>query len=66
MKPGAVLVTDNVFQEGDLLESRFAVKRRDRTIHKRMRAYLEAVKNHENLETSIVPLGDGITISIKK
>ena len=66
MKKGAVLITDNVLQEGDLLESRFVVERRDRTIHKRMREYLEVVKNHEELETSIVPIGDGITISVKK
>ncbi|MCR5738124.1 MAG: O-methyltransferase [Eubacterium sp.] len=66
MKPGAVLVTDNILQEGDLIESRFTVKRRDRTIHKRMREYLEVVKNHPELETSIVPIGDGITISVKK
>lgn len=66
MKKGAVLITDNVLQEGDIIESRFVVERRDRTIHKRMREYLEAVKNHEELETSIVPIGDGITISVKK
>lgn len=66
MKKGAVLITDNVLQEGDLIESRFVVERRDRTIHKRMREYLEVVKNHEKLETSIVPIGDGITISVKK
>jgi predicted O-methyltransferase YrrM len=66
MKSGAVLVTDNILQEGDLIESRFTVKRRDRTIHKRMREYLEAVKNHPDLETSIVPIGDGITMSIKR
>ena len=58
MKPGAVLITDNILQEGDLIESRFAVTRRDRTIHKRMREYLEVVKNHPKLETSIIPLGD--------
>lgn len=66
MKKGAVLITDNVLQEGDLIESRFVVERRDRTIHKRMREYLEVVKNYEELETSIVPIGDGITISVKK
>ena len=66
MKKGAVLVTDNILQEGDLVQSKFVVRRRDRTIHKRMREYLEVVKNHPKLETSIVPIGDGITISVKK
>lgn len=66
MKDGAVLITDNVLQEGDLIESKYVVRRRDRTIHKRMREYLEVVKSHPELETSIVPIGDGITVSVKK
>ncbi len=66
MKKGAVLITDNVLQEGDLIESKYVVRRRDRTIHKRMREYLEVVKNSKDLETSIVPIGDGITVSVKK
>ena len=51
---------------GDLIESKYVVRRRDRTIHKRMREYMYEVKNNEQLETSIVPIGDGITISVKK
>ena len=66
MKKGAVLITDNILQEGDLIQSKYVVRRRDRTIHKRMREYLEGVKKHPELETSNVPIGDGITISVKK
>ncbi|MCI9127552.1 MAG: O-methyltransferase [Eubacterium sp.] len=66
MKKGAVLITDNILQEGDLIQSKYVVRRRDRTIHKRMREYLKVVKNHPELETSIIPIGDGITISVKK
>lgn len=66
LEKDGVLISDNVLQEGDLIESKFAVRRRDRTIHKRMREYMSAVKNNEQLITSIVPIGDGITISIKK
>lgn len=66
MKRGAILITDNVLQEGDLVESKYVVRRRDRTIHKRMRQYLEMVKTDPKLETSIVPIGDGITISVLK
>ena len=66
MKPGAVLISDNVLQDGDIIESHFIVERRNRTIYKRMRAYLYTLKHHEELLTSIIPLGDGITISIKK
>ena len=66
MKKDGVLITDNVLQEGDLIQSKYVVRRRDRTIHKRMREYLEVVKNHPQLETTIVPIVDGITMSVKK
>lgn len=65
MEDGAVLFSDNVFQEGDILESRFAVRRRDRTIHGRMREYLYELKHHEALDTSIIPVGDGVALSVK-
>lgn len=65
MEEGAVLFSDNVFQDGDILESRFAVRRRDRTIHARMREYLYELKHHELLETSIIPVGDGVALSVK-
>lgn len=63
LAPGGLLVSDNVLQEGDIIESRFAVERRDRTIHSRMREYLYTLKHHPELETSIVPLGDGVALS---
>lgn len=63
---GGVLVTDNVLQEGDITESRYGVTRRNRTIYDRMREYIYAVTHSEELQTSIVPIGDGITISVKK
>lgn len=66
MAPGAVLFSDNVFQNGDIFESRFAVERRDRTIHGRMREYLYELKNQKELETSIVPVGDGVAVSVKR
>ena len=65
LKVGGVLVSDNVLQDGDIVESRFAVTRRNRTIHSRMREYLYTLKNHEQLSTAILPLGDGVTISTK-
>lgn len=61
-----ILITDNVLQEGELVQSRYAVVRRDRTIHSRMREYLYAVTHSEQLTTSVIPLGDGITFSVKK
>ena len=58
-------VSDNVLQDGDVARSRYAIERRDRTIHKRMRDYLYTIKNHPQLETTILPVGDGVAISIK-
>lgn len=63
---GGILVSDNVLQDGDIIESRFAVERRNRTIHSRMREYLYRLKHEEQLLTSIIPLGDGVAISTKK
>ncbi|HCT90880.1 MAG TPA: O-methyltransferase [Lachnospiraceae bacterium] len=64
MGPGSVLISDNVLQDGEIIESRFAVERRNRTIHKRMREYLYEIKHHPRLVTSVLPLGDGITVSV--
>ena len=66
LSPEGILVSDNVLQNGEIIESRFVVERRDRTIHSRMREYLYTLKHHEALETSIIPLGDGVALSIKK
>lgn len=66
LKDGGVLVSDNCLQEGNVIESRFAVERRDRTIHARMREYLYEIKHNEQLITSILPLGDGVAISVKR
>ncbi len=60
-----VIICDNVLQNGDVAVSRFAVERRDRTIHSRMREFLYEIKNNDSYETSIVPIGDGLSISVK-
>ena len=65
LPPGGCLVSDNVMQYGDVIESRFAVERRNRTIHARMREYLYELKHNDELTTSIIPLGDGVAVSIK-
>ena len=64
-KVGGVIVTDNVLQDGDIIESRFVINRRNRTIHKRMRDYLFELTHDEGYSTSILPLGDGVSISVK-
>ena len=65
LNKGGLLVSDNVLQDGDVIESRFAVTRRDRTIHTRMREYLYELKHNEQLNTVILTVGDGMTLSVK-
>ncbi len=66
MRKGAVLVSDNVLQEGDIIQSHYLVERRNRTIYKRMREYLYELKHNPKLLTTILPLGDGVTVSVKQ
>ncbi len=63
---GAVIISDNVLQEGELVESRFAIDRRNRTTHGKMREFLYHIKNMKELDTTILPLGDGVAVSYKK
>lgn len=65
LRPGGLLVSDNVLQDGDIMESRFAVTRRNRTIHSRMRDYLYELKHNDQLETAVLQVGDGAAVSVK-
>lgn len=66
LEKDGLLVTDNVLQEGSLIDSKFLIERRDRTIHMRMRDYLYRIKHDPQLTTSICCVGDGMALSIKK
>lgn len=59
-----VIVSDNVLQDGEVLDSRFVVERRNRTIHTRMRQYLYELTHSDRLDTSIIPIGDGVALSV--
>lgn len=63
LEKDGLLVTDNVLQNGDILESRYAITKRDRTIHKRMRGFLYELTHTEGLNTAILPVGDGVTVT---
>ena len=66
LAPGGMLVSDNVLQNGDILESHYAVERRNRTIYKRMREYLHEISHRDDIVTTILPIGDGLAVSVKK
>lgn len=63
---GGLLITDNVLQEGTIVESKYTIPRRERTIHMRMREYVYTLKHMEEFETVVLPVGDGVTLSVKK
>ena len=66
LRTGGILISDNVLQDGDIIESHYAVERRNRTIYKRMREYLYVLKHTQGLLTSIVPVGDGAAVTVKQ
>ena len=66
LRAGGILITDNILQEGDVLSSRFAVTRRNRTIHSRMREYVRALAEEPSLETLLLPTGDGAAVCLKQ
>ena len=66
LKKGGLLISDNILQEGEIVESRYAVTRRNRTIHTRIREYVYELTHTKDFVTSIVPIGDGITLSVKQ
>ena len=65
MPAGGMLMSDNVLQDGDVVQSRFAIERRDRTIHSRMREYLYQLKHCPQLETAVLTVGDGVALSTR-
>ncbi len=65
MEKGSVLITDNVLQEGSIIDSKFVIERRDRTIHMRMREFLYEIKHNPRLKSTIICVGDGMALSVR-
>lgn len=65
MPAGALLIADNVLQEGELIQSRYVIERRNRTIHGRMREFLYTLKHMPEFETTILPIGDGVAMAVR-
>jgi|LSQX01.2.fsa_nt_gb predicted O-methyltransferase YrrM len=65
LNSGGVLIADNVLYKG-MIASDKLVKRRKKTIVKRMRSYLETISDNREFESTIIPIGDGVSISYKK
>lgn len=65
LKNGGIIVSDNILYKGMIASDEYVVKRK-KTIVKRMRDYLDYICKTEYLNTSIIPIGDGVAISYKK
>lgn len=66
LKGAGILIADNCLKGGEIAESKFAVTRRNRTIHKRMREFLLEVSRSEDFVTTILPIGDGVVLAVKR
>ena len=65
LNQNGLLIADDVLQSGNLGKDRLAVPRRQRTVHTRMNGFLEAVLDDGRLATTVLPVGDGISVSVR-
>lgn len=65
LETDGIMIVDDIFQGGTILNDISEIPRRDRTIHKRLNLFLDTVQNDDNLKSTLIPLGDGI-IMIQK
>lgn len=66
LKEGGVLAIDDVLQGGTILQAAEDIPRRRRKIHRKLNAFLDIVLKHPSLETTLLPLGDGLLLITKK
>lgn len=66
MKKDAILFVDNLYQDDMVTKSRYQILRRDRTIHSRMKEFMEEISNNDDLQTSMISMADGIAIVRRK
>ena len=65
LKSGGLLISDNVLYKGMTATDELLVRRKV-TIVRRLRAYLEMLKNNKSYSTAIIPIGDGVALSVKE
>ena len=65
LKKGGLLISDNILYRGTVAETGF-IPRKHRTIIVNMKEYLKKLSEDEDLTTSIIPIGDGVAVSLKK
>ncbi|MBO5998905.1 MAG: class I SAM-dependent methyltransferase, partial [Lachnospiraceae bacterium] len=66
VREGGVLIADNLLKEGEILRSRYAVTRRNRTIHQRMREFITQMTHSKRWQTLLIGDGDGMMAAVRK
>jgi predicted O-methyltransferase YrrM len=66
LRPGGLLVTDNVLWSGEVIPGYVNPPKRSREDAKAIAAYNERLGADDRLFTVILPVGDGVAISIKR
>ena len=66
LESGGILLADNVLQDGTLVRSRHIIPRRQRTIHSRMREFLWEVKHCPEFDASVITVGDGVLLGVRR
>ncbi len=62
----AILFVDDIFQNGNIIKDIMEIEKRQRTIHRRMNEFVSKISNEPCMKTSILPLADGVIVSVKK
>ena len=65
LKPGGLLISDNILYKGMTADPEHVIRRKI-TIVKSLRHFIKAQMQREELETVVLPLGDGMTVAVKK
>ena len=65
LKVDGLLISDNILYQGMVAHDDFVIRRKI-TIVKRMRKYLDYICNCDYLDTSLIPIADGVAISYKQ
>ncbi len=61
-----IIVFDNILQNGDIAKSKYAVNRRMRTIHTRMKKFMSRVLYDDNFNSTLMTISDGVILCRKK
>ena len=65
LKKGGMLICDNVLYKGMTASDELVIRRKI-TIVKRLRKFISEITKRDDMESAVLSVGDGVTVSIKK